>query len=81
MNSVNVNFFCSQRNRQYPTVSKNPPTYPKQHFHIWVPLDVDRIQIDHTLLLQFIGVGVHVQIRPKIPMNTIFFTVPLNLTS
>ena len=54
---------------QHPIASKaieKLATYPKQHFHIRVTLDADRIQVDNTLLLQLVGVSVHVQIRPGI---------------
>ena len=80
--SVNVNFFCSQRKhvlintQEQPKQSQKLSAYPKQHLHIRVTLDVDGIQVDHTPLLQLIGMGVHVQIGSRIQTVSREYNIP-----
>jgi hypothetical protein len=67
---VSVNFFCSHRkvlfvNTQSERSKRKLSTHPEQHFHIRVTLDVDRVQVDYTLLLQLVRVSVHVQVRSE----------------
>ena len=66
-----MNFFCSHRkgilvSTQSDQSDQKLPTHPEKNFHIRVTLDVDRVQVDYTLLLQLVRVSVHVQVRSEI---------------
>lgn len=39
--------------------------HPKQFLHIWVAFDIDRVEIDDSLFLELVGVGIHVKVGSK----------------